>query len=475
MGQDGASGQLNGKGTRLRAVLAPCIIGAFFCFLFFYYGVGEYPDSATYLSYDSDRDPLYPLFLMACRALFGARRYLRAAVFLQNVFAFLATWYLYRFLAAHFRLNGLFRAGALVVLLAPHLLTGVFTPSGIILTNAVLSEGLTISLYPLFAALLLEAFFGEKSARPLAGAYVAALLLSLARGQLMPLMLVWGIVAAAGAVRREILAGQKAGLRRAVAVFLFLLAAAGGFALRSAAVKGYHYVMSGSAQGTAGGNITLLTNVLYCADEQTVGKAERTLSAHDRELLDTIYGMMKEQGLTVSDAGSGLHAKILHHEDCHDRIKFDILNEVLRREAWTAAPEGGSGKLRMEMDRAAGRLMRAVLPHCAGSFFATYLYVAAGGLIRTVSLLSPLFSAYALLIYIVAIALMCYLFIKGKNKDSAWMMAVVLLMILANVCATALTIMCLSRYMIYNMPLFYLAGLVCLQELWRMRRRGNGE
>lgn len=117
--------------------------------------------------------------------------------------------------------------------------------------------------------------------------------------------------------------------------------------------------------------------------------------------------------------------------------------------------------------------MKALLPHCIGSYIATYLYVAAGGFVRTVSLLSPVFSIYALFIYAAAVVLMCVLFRKAQGIAAAWLMAIVLLMTAANVCATALTIMCLSRYMIYNMSLFYLAGLVCVWEAYRIRRGGT--
>ncbi len=456
---------------RLEKGLAPCIIGAFFCFLFLYYGVGEYPDSVTYMTYHSDREPLYPLFLMACRALFGSERYLRAAVFLQNAAAFFATWYLYRFLVRQFALCLPLRAAALLILLVPHLLTGVFASSGIILTNAILSEGLTVPLYPLFVTLLLEAFYRQRSMRYWAGAYAMALLLSLARGQLMPLLLVWAVAAAAAAGRRAVKerkSGGAHGWRRCLlTVFLCALAAVSGFALRRAAIAGYHAAMSGSAGAGTGGNVTLLTNVLYSADARAIEEAGRTLGEEDRALLDGIYEAMKSAGLTAGAAGEGFLEKILHHEDSHDKIKFDVLYEALRENAADSAG-GGSFSLRAEMDETAGRLMRAVLPHSIGAWLKTYFYVAAGGFIRTVSLLSPLFSVYALMIYVVAVALMWYLFKRGTDSGAAWMMAAVLLMTAANVCATSLTIMCLSRYMIYNMQIFYLALAACVQELLRV-------
>lgn len=489
------------KSEMLSSIAAPCIIGAFFCVLFLYYGVGQYPDSETYIGYNTGREPLYPLFLKVCRLLAGKEHFLWLAALLQNVLAFFANWYLYSLIVKKFRLNRLFRAAALLVILAPHLFTSVFTPSGIVLTNAILSEGLTISLYPLFAALLMEAFYREKKAWLLASSYGVAILLSLARGQLMPMLLVWFVVSAASYVRGTAAAGKGAradreregsstaqeqpaegrtkqarAKRNCVGTVLVLLAVTAlGFVLRQAAIRGYHESMTGDVvHSNTGGNLTLLTNVLYSADEEAVAAAEQELSERDAAYLHDIYAQMKEQGLCASDAGSGFHARILHHEDSHDKIKFEILDGMLSsgvRQEWYELPEGSKDGFEMsvDMDKMAARLMKAVLPHSIGGFLTTYVYVAAGGFVRTVSLLSPLFCIYAVLIYVVAAVLMCYLFRRTGGRDGAWLMAVVLLMTAANVCATALTIMCLSRYMIYNMTLFYLAGLVCVWEIVRDR------
>lgn len=458
-------------------VLAPCIIGAFFCFLLLYFGVGQYPDSSTYIGYDTSREPLYPLFLKVCRLIAGKEHFLWAAAFIQNVLAVFSFWYLYSFVVRQFHFSLLFRIAALLVILAPHLLTSVFTPSGIVLTNAVLSEGLTISLYPLFATLLLKALYQGKKVCYLCASYMTALLLSLARGQLMPLFLVWFLVAAAAFMRST---GKTASVKRLCGTLLVLLVAtASGFVFRQAVMRCYHEAYTGGVvHGNTGGNVTLLTNILYSADEQAVEAAAEKLSVQDAFYLHEIYAGMKEQGLCASDAGSGFHARILHHEDSHDKIKFGILQEVLNDgvwQEWHELPEGTKDgyEMAVDEDRMAGRMMRAVLPHSIGSFLTTYFYVAAGGFVRTVSLLSPVFSLYALLIYTAAVILMCYLFRKKDSRNAAWFMAAVLLMTAANACATALTIMCLSRYMIYNMTFFYLAGLACVWEAVRIRRASD--
>lgn len=468
------------RGKTIDNVLAPCVIGAFFCFLFLFFGVGQYPDSATYIGYNTSREPLYPLFLKACRLVAGETHFMWVAALMQNVFAFFAFWYLYCFFERKFQLNLLFRIAALLVILAPHLMTSVFTPSGIVLTNAILSEGLTVSLYPLFVTLLLEAFYREKKGWFLAASYVAALLLSLARGQLMTMLLVWFVVSAAAFVRSAFVrrkeSGRNVSVKRLCGILFALLAVTAlGFVLRQEVMRTYHESITGGVvHANTGGNITLLTNVLYSADEQAIATAEGELSERDAAYLQEIYERMREQGFCASDAGGGFHARILHHEDSHDKIKFGILYDLLSSgvwQEWYELPEGSKDGFEMSVDedKMAGRLMKAVLPHEISDFLKTYLFVAAGGFVRTVALLSPLFSVYALLIYVVAAALMCYLFKREGSRDAAWLMAVVLLMIAANVCATALTIMCLSRYMIYNMTLFYLAGLVCVWELVKGR------
>jgi hypothetical protein len=72
---------------------------------------------------------------------------------------------------------------------------------------------------------------------------------------------------------------------------------------------------------------------------------------------------------------------------------------------------------------------------------------------------------YTVLIYIAAIVCTIILWRKNNNSLAAAFMAVMLLTIVGNVCATALMIQCISRYMIYNLPLFYMALVLEIKEL----------
>lgn len=463
------------KKDKYQKILAPIVIGAFFCFLCIYYGVGEYPDSVTYLNGSIEREPFYPLLLRGMHFLFGDG-YLYALIWLQNLLAFFVTWYLYHGINRHGKLNLLFQWGLLAVLLMPHLMSGVFTSSGIILTNAVLSEGITLSLYQLFFMLLYN-LWAERKLRYAVLSMLTAFIATLARGQMLPLLLVWmaGMLATLIRIRPK---WQK-GLAAAVLIVAVTVLA---FGMRSVLIRQYNQSMYGVSIGNTGGSMTILTNVLYSMDEEAVAEVAGVLPEEESTLLSEIYEKMKAQGYVASDSigavseiadlksvdfQSGIIARIRHHEDCHDRIKFEILypelESYVREHTAGLSPE----EIRYQMDAQAGKYTALLLKEDVGAFLKTYLYVICGGFIRTVSVLSPVFAIYAMVIYIVAIGLMWYVFKRKKNAGAAGMMALVLLMIAANVCATGLTIMCLSRYMIYNTAIFYAAGIVLLQAAFR--------
>lgn len=441
---------------KYQRILAPIVIGAFFCFLCIFYGIGEYPDSVTYINGSIEREPLYPLLLKGMHFLLGDA-YLWGVIILQNILAFLVNWYLYHEINRHFQLNLLLQWGVLAVLLVPHLLSGVFTSSGIILTNAVLSEGITLSLYQLFFILLYN-LWAEQKIGYAAAAFMTAFVTTLARGQMLPMLLLWMLVMLVTVIRT-----CKKWWKGLCTVILILLMTVFAFGMRSALIAGYNQMMYGVCIGNTGGKMTILTNVLYSMDEKTVHRTAEKLPSDEKDLLELIYEKASASTYTVKDSGKSILERIRHHEDSHDRMKFEILYPELEHYVKEHMPQLSSEEVRYRMDQLAGKYELSLLKENPGDFLGTYLYVICGGFIRTVSVLNPVPAVYALAIYIVAMVLMWYVFKRKRNIRAAGMMALVLLMIAANVCATGLTIMCLSRYMIYNTAIFYAAGIVLLQ------------
>ena len=68
---------------------------------------------------------------------------------------------------------------------------------------------------------------------------------------------------------------------------------------------------------------------------------------------------------------------------------------------------------------------------------------------------------------------MIYTFAKDRQSKAARVMALALLAVAANVYSTSLVIMCLSRYMIYGLPLVYIGGLLLLYENLSRYQKGK--
>ena len=124
------------------------------------------------------------------------------------------------------------------------------------------------------------------------------------------------------------------------------------------------------------------------------------------------------------------------------------------------------------LDEVAAALSAELMPEVLGRYVLNYINVIALGFVRTVAYENTVLAWYAVCIYIAAVALTVVLWRRNPESMAASFMAVVLLTIVGNVCATALMIQCISRYMIYNLPLFYMAGLLELREL---RERHGGQ
>ena len=114
-------------------------------------------------------------------------------------------------------------------------------------------------------------------------------------------------------------------------------------------------------------------------------------------------------------------------------------------------------------------MIRKLLPVCFGQWFYDYVLLCRNGFVRSIAVVHPLINWAALLIYLAAGSLSLYLMCVKKRFEAAFVMGVALLFIAANVCATSITIMCLSRYMIYGFSCFYMAFYLLLREIGKGR------
>ena len=424
----------------------------FFAALWLLGTTGIYNDSNQYIAMHIHREPLYSFFLWIFRSLFGETKYLDIVRFLQNGLAAFSVIWLAESLKKRFDFGQWMEALVCLILLAPHIITPVFSASGLVLSNGVISEALGLPLFYLFTAQCMKMVYTRQRGAALSS-LLLSLFLSLVRGQMMFTILLWLVFAGAVVIVEK----KKLAKRLLICVVCTALA----FGTRTLLVKSYNLVFNGYFINNTFGSVGLLANILYAADEED---AERIADRDARVMFELSYRLAKEQGATYQDAPEGFFNRAAHLEKWHDAIKFEMIEEPWRqlhdREGFIDyIPEN------VESDRIAATIVKSLLPAVLGRWLYDYLALACYGLIRSIAVVHPLLNWYALTAYLAYIVLVALAWRKNHNSNAVWQAAFSLLAVLANVFATSMIIMCLSRYVIYGLPLFYVSGLMLLYEL----------
>lgn len=424
----------------------------FFAALWLLGTTGIYNDSNQYIAMHIHREPLYSFFLWIFRSLFGETKYLDIVRFLQNGLAAFSVIWMAESLKKRFAFGQWMEALVCLILLAPHIITPVFSASGLVLSNGVISEALGLPLFYLFTAQCMKMVYTRQRGAALSS-LLLSLFLSLVRGQMMFTILLWLVFAGAVVIVEK----KKLAKRLLICVVCTALA----FGTRTLLVKSYNLVFNGYFINNTFGSVGLLANILYAADEED---AERIADRDARVMFELSYRLAKEQGATYQDAPDGFFNRAAHLEKWHDAIKFEMIEEPWRqlhdREGFIDyIPEN------VESDRIAATIVKSLLPAVLGRWLYDYLALACYGLIRSIAVVHPLLNWYALTAYLAYIVLAALAWRKNHNSNAVWLAAFSLLAVLANVFATSMIIMCLSRYVIYGLPLFYVSGLMLLYEL----------
>ena len=424
----------------------------FFAALWLLGTTGIYNDSNQYIAMHIHREPLYSFFLWIFRSLFGETKYLDIVRFLQNGLAAFSVIWLAESLKKRFDFGQWMEALVCLILLAPHIITPVFSASGLVLSNGVISEALGLPLFYLFTAQCMKMVYTRQRGAALSS-LLLSLFLSLVRGQMMFTILLWLVFAGAVVIVEK----KKLAKRLLICVVCTALA----FGTRTLLVKSYNLVFNGYFINNTFGSVGLLANILYAADEED---AERIADRDARVMFELSYRLAKEQGATYQDAPEGFFNRAAHLEKWHDAIKFEMIEEPWRqlhdREGFIDyIPEN------VESDRIAATIVKSLLPAVLGRWLYDYLALACYGLIRSIAVVHPLLNWYALTAYLAYIVLAALAWRKNHNSNAVWLAAFSLLAVFANVFATSMIIMCLSRYVIYGLPLFYVSGLMLLYEL----------
>lgn len=424
-----------------------------FCFVF---GVQMGADSRGYINMVSAREPVYPLFLWVFRSLFGEKLYLWIVIVLQNLIMAVAVWWSTEEIGKRFSLPGIVQAGMIAVHFGVACICQFLAERGAIYSNMIMTEGITISMWLFFMGLVFRAVLDENKK-----ALVIALLLAAFMMDTRKQMAVGYITICAavffGRMGKDAL---KEYLKKLVIVVcgcvLSLVLALGGTRL-------YNFVLRGDfVQNTRDMNL-VLTTTLYAADKEDAILIEEE---RVRELFVLTMEKLEETESNYRFAGSGWRALEEHYENHFDVITIDTTGHLYIDYAVERGFAEGI-EAEQEADRMSAVIVRSLFADNLGTYLRIYGASFLNGLINTVAKRSSLLDWYALAAYIGYIALMLMCLRKEACRTEGMVGLFVLLAILVNVGVAAALIFCQTRYMIYNMALFYVAGILML---WKVSR-----
>lgn len=452
---------------KTRSCVLFVLLAAIFLGMFAAFGSGVYNDSDQYIKMHIHREPLYPLFLAALRTIFG-ENWLTAMGILQNLLAAFSVWIFAEYISKKFSLHLWEEIIVILVGLMPHMITMGFSALHLFMTNSVMSEALCLPLFTLF---VMECFriWLEQEQRAVRGAMIAALilafLLSLTRSQMMLAILMWMVVLGAKVLlqpeKSRFIQGIKGKLLRLLAVIAVVGLV---FAVRMLAVKSYNLVFNGHFINNTYGTVNTLTNILYAADRED---GENIEDEEAREFFYQMYDLTEERQANYKYAGDSITEKTEHIEEWHDTVKYEMIEDVFYQ---TYDKNVTSDYIIQNLmaDETAGKIIKGVLPQCLGRWFGNYLLIVRYGLIRSIGVVHPLINWVVALIYLSTLMLMWLVWRRDKYSPAVIVMAIAMLGILANAAAVSLTIMCLSRYMIYGFVPFYTGYFLLLREGYRI-------
>ena len=441
----------------------------FYLFFALYDGVVIGVDSPTYIGMSFSREPFYPLLLAFFR-LFNAGHYLQYVVIFQSILMAAAGWALADYLRKTLKLHYLY--SSLLYLFPPvtSLLCRFAAGRKSMFTNSILSEGIATSLYLLFILFLFRYLLEKRTLYLMLSALLAFLMISTRKQMLMVIpLLILGIIfsgllkrkeeAASTGSARKVLPTIGKGILQAALISLFILLAA------NLLDCSYNYLLRGQFTRHSSDNRFLTTMIFYNARETD---ADYIQDEEIRTLFLEIYSVCEEKGYLGSQAEEGWLNKVNHFGDHYDHIQIDTMWPMILKKAEENIGTRDVALKDLESDRINRVMIQSILPHQLPQLFYTLVNNFLSGLVITVAQLKPVFIVYSIFIYLAYIILFVRLWVIHQRKPSDSCLytllfsGLTLMGIVSNLTLVSAVIFCQTRYTIYNMPLFYMAGALLL-------------
>lgn len=444
----------------------------FYIFFALYDGAVICVDSPTYIEMSISREPFYPLLLAFFR-FFNPQNYLLYVVIFQSLLMAFCGWILADYLREKLHIHKLYSIILYLLPIITSLLCRFAAKRSSMYTNSIMTEGICTSLYLLFIYCILKYLWDHSKKHIILSWFIAFFMISSRKQMLMVLPILFLAIVYHNFNNKKF---WKSVMVAAISCLMIFPA----FKLFDCT---YNYLLRGSFQGHSSSNRFVTTMVFYNAERSD---ANYLSDENVKQLFLEIYDICDEQGYLGSHAGNGWFQEVTHFAANYDNIQIDTMHPMIVQHAIETIDaqlpnsdipiEELTTLYNTEADQLSSIMINSILPHqlpeLAKSLFNNFL----SGLVITIAQLKQILVPYTILMFLLyfalTIRLALYWYHNQKNKTTnvelsskAVIFALItLLEIFFNVLLVSAVIFCQTRYTIYNMPLFYMAGAVLLYQ-----------
>lgn len=444
----------------------------FYLFFAFYDKEVIYGDSHTYMEMSFSREPFYPLLLSVFR-FFNHENYLLHVVVLQNILMAFSGWILADYLRKKLNIHKLYSVILYLLPIATSLLCRFAAKRASMYTNSILTEGICISLYLLFVYCILQYIWNHSKTHIILGWIISFIMISSRKQMLMVLPILFLAIVYTHFNSKKFLKGIIIATISCLMIFPT-------FKLFDCT---YNYFVRGTFQGHSSSNRFVTTMVFYNAERSD---AEYIQDQDAKQLFLSIYDVCDANGYLGSHAQKGWFHEVNHFGDHYDHIQIDTMWPMILEHARTTvntqyqnsniSQEELNTLYDVETDRLNSVMISSVLPHQIPELAKSLIYNFLSGLVITVAQLRQILVPYTIVMFLLYFGLTGRLALYWYRRrldtsdkvlsaaGSVEFSIVTLLGIFFNVLLVSAVIFCQTRYTIYNMPLFYMAGAVLLYQ-----------
>lgn len=428
------------------------LIGAILFYLSWYFidGIQLSNDSTGYINMSLSREAMYVLFLSSMRSLFGENNYLHIVIIIQSMIAGYAMWKVVWVVKKYSGSKYVLPIGATIIQIAVVLLCRFIASRQACYSNEIATEGLSISIFLLFI-IQLFLVLKERKRRNIILLFVLSILLVNIRKQLIITFGIMAMVFTIYCFIREI--KVKVYLKLLLLIFL-------SFMVSNTISKIYSYSISGEFIGQTKKYESLLNNTLYTSDIEDIKHFDDEVKVIASELIQQVVDL----GLNkFANQDKTLIGSYQHYENSYDKIGYGIVNvkvEEYVRENYQLDQLG----IDLKIDEINGKIAKTLLKDNGIDMIQVAFNNAIIGMVNSVAKVTMMGIIYTFLIIVSYVLLFCLIYRKHKITNSILFAFIVGCSIIVNVGAVSITIFAQNRYMLYNMPLFYIAIIWMLYD-----------